>query len=138
MKPFPTLSARLLPVTVSCLFLSGCISLTPVTSRSSIATINHETVQITSSFNEILANHLSVNFNGTPVIDQSIGNPIFPEYEGNNEKYMRQPIVFEPVSGEWQTKTVIAECGLGTPSGTLLRPVCLIKVDGKDVADFSF
>ncbi len=138
MKPFPKLSAGLLPITVACLLLSGCISLTPVTYRSSMATINHETVQITASFNEILANHLSVEFNGTPVIDQSIGNPVFPDYEGDNEKYMRQPIVYKPVSGQWQTKTVIAECALGTPSGTLLKPVCLIKVDGNDAADFSF
>ncbi|WP_211827205.1 hypothetical protein [Kistimonas asteriae] len=138
MKFFPIMSFRQVVVSGACLFVSGCVSLTPVTYRSSIATINHETVQITSSFNEMLANHLSVKLNGTLVIDQSIGNPLFPEYEGNNEKYMRQPIVFKPVSGEWQTKTVIAECGLGTPSSTLLRPVCLIKVDGKDVADFSF
>ncbi|QHI70712.1 hypothetical protein [Tichowtungia aerotolerans] len=119
------------------LLLTGCLWPVPIT-RTATGSFEQQNLQIDAVFNELMGNKLTICINQKPVIDQSLGNPIFPPYS-KDPAWKKSLITYQPLHGNWQGHFVRVESSKGTVyPGSQLYPDCKIFIDDQLICVFSF
>jgi hypothetical protein len=120
-------------IALTVLALGGCM-LGPVTKKSTAEVVfEQKNLQVTASFNELSMHYLILRINKEVVIDQPIGNPIFPPHTDRNAL-----VRFRPIRGQWAGHEVVAACNQGTLARSRLYPSCQVLLDDEAVATLPF
>jgi hypothetical protein len=131
--PRPLDPLRTLMIALTVLALGGCM-IGPVTKKSTAEVVfEQKNLQITASFNVLLMHNLILRINKEVVIDQPIGNPVFPPHT-DRKALLR----FSLIRGRWAGHEVVAACNQGTLARSRLYPSCQVLLDDEPVATLSF